>query len=319
MRAFITGVSGQTGSYLADLLVEQGDEVYGLIRRTSTSNTWRIDHLKDKITLLSGDLTDYASLVEALKTCNPHQVYNFAAQSFVGGSFTYPIATCNATGMGAVNLLEAIRAVMPDVALYQASTSEMYGNARRGEFLPVSPYGCAKTFAHHMMTTYRSAYGLHICCGIAFNHESPRRGSEFVTQKLVQAAVRIEAGLQSTIALGNLTPVRDFLHAKDVARAAWMMLQQKAANDYVIASGVGVQIQQVAEYIFAQCGLTFADHVVIDRALKRANEIDHLTGGAEPLRTLGWTPTYTWQQIFDDMIAHARTQLNHPQSVHGGS
>ena len=275
-RVLITGINGQDGSYLAEFLLDKGYEALGIVKRNSVSETQstRIEHLRSagKITLEYGDLTDMASLVRVLQKVQPDEVYNLAAQSHVRVSFDQPVYTANVTGVGTLNLLEAIKMVSPQSKVYQASSSEMFGNnidedgyQRESTPLnPVSPYGCAKVFSYNICRNYRNSYGMKVWNGILFNHESPRRGTNFVTNKVVKAAVRIKLGLQDKLHLGNLDATRDWGHAKDYVKAMWMMLQTDTPNDYVCATGISHSVRDLCEYTFKRLGLSYEDYVVID-------------------------------------------------------
>lgn len=303
--ALITGVTGQDGSYLAEFLLTQGYTVFGMVRRSSTSNTWRIDHLRDNpaFHLLWGDMTDQGSLLNALHLANPSEVYNLAAQSFVGVSHDMPVATCDINMTGTARLLDAIAYYNPTIRFYQASSSEMYGNAvespqtERTPFYPRSPYGAAKAAAHYLTVNYREAYGLFACCGILFNHESPRRGMEFVTRKIAHNVAKIKLGLSKSFKLGNLSARRDWGFAGDYVQAMWLMLQQDEPDDYVIATG---QSHSVSEFVGAAFGSDYwSQYVEQDPDLYRHSEIHYLLGDASKARrVLGWMPSIT----FDDLV-----------------
>jgi len=304
--ALITGITGQDGSYLADLLLEKGYDVHGLVRRSSTERFDRIEHLRDRITLHQGDLLDQRSLVDALRASRPDEIYNLAAMSYVAVSWIQPTLTAEFTGVGVTRMLEAMREACPEARFYQASSSEMFGTVRETPqteatpFYPRSPYGVAKVYGHHITVNYRESYGLFGCSGILFNHESPRRGLEFVTRKITWHAAAIKLGLANELRLGNLDAVRDWGYAKDYVEAMWRMLQQDTADDYVIATGVTHSVQQCVELAFERVGIDWRQHVVIDDAFKRPAEVDLLVGDpAKAKRQLGWEP----QTAFEELIA----------------
>src|SRR3989440_6700062 len=274
-RALITGVTGQDGSYLAELLLEKGYDVYGMVRRASTENFERISHLVDRITLVQADLLDQSSLVEALQEAEPNEIYNLGAQSFVPTSWRQPVLTAEFTAVGVTRLLEALRAICPTGRFYQASSSEMYGKVRETPqrettpFYPRSPYGVAKVYGHYITVNYRESYNLFACSGILFNHESPRRGSDFVTRKISQGVARIRLGLATELRLGNLQARRDWGHASDYVKAMWLMLQQPQPDDYVVAMGETHSVRELVEIAFARVGLAWQKYVVIDPAFIR--------------------------------------------------
>ncbi|MDQ3023581.1 MAG: GDP-mannose 4,6-dehydratase [bacterium] len=311
-RAFITGVSGQDGSYLADFLLAAGLEVYGLVRRRADATNWRILHLLENSSfhLVPGDIGDLSTLTRILADVRPRYVFNLAAQSFVQYSWHAPIATAEATGLGVLNMLEAVRAVDPAIRFYQASSSEMFGNAPHAPqhedtlMRPRSPYGVAKLFGHHITVNYRESYGLFACSGILFNHESQRRGLEFVTRKVTWAVVRIKAGLQDTLALGNLDAARDWGYAPDYVRAMWLMLRADEANDYVVATGVTRSIRQLCETAFGVAGLEWDKYVVTDERFLRPAELHELRGDASRIGIgLGWQPEVNFEQMIERMVA----------------
>jgi GDPmannose 4,6-dehydratase len=307
--ALITGITGQDGSYLADLLVEKGYRVYGLIRRTSSENLWRVHHLHDKIKLIFGDLLDPSSLVNSIQESAPDEVYNLAAQSFVPTSWNQPVLTGEFTALGVTRMLEAIRAVNPKIRFYQASSSEMFGKVREipqtesTPFHPRSPYGVAKCYGHFLTVNYRESYGMYACSGILFNHESPRRGLEFVTRKISYAVARIKHGVQDNLALGNLEARRDWGFAGDYVEAMWQMLQQPEPDDFVVATGETHSVGEFVERAFTRTGLDWQKHVVVDDALLRPAEVDLLVGSpTKAEQTLGWKPKITFQGLVDMMV-----------------
>ena len=303
--ALITGITGQDGSYLAEFLLAKGYDVHGVVRRSSTFGTQRIEHVFDSLHLHYGDVTDGGALIRIVREVEPDEIYNLAAQSHVRVSFDQPHYTAESVALGTLNVLEAARSV-PGCRVYQASSSEQYGNAspepqnETTPFKPRSPYGCAKTFAHHLTVNYRESYGLHASCGILFNHESPRRGETFVTRKITRAAARIAAGHQQHVSLGNLEARRDWGHARDYVEAMWLMLQQDEPDDYVIATGETHSVREFCERAFAHVGLDYRDHVEIDPRYYRPAEVDLLQGDASKARrALGWVPRVT----FDGLVA----------------
>ncbi|MBI3484095.1 MAG: GDP-mannose 4,6-dehydratase [Acidobacteria bacterium] len=307
--ALITGVTGQDGSYLAERLLEQGYRVYGLVRRSSSPNVDRIRHLVDKITLIPGDLLDDNSLAKALEQSAADEVYNLAAQSFVATSWNQPIFTAEVTGVGVARLLEAIRKVNPKIRMFQASSSEQYGAARETPqnentaFHPRSPYAVAKAYAHHITINYRESYGLFACCGISFNHESPRRGLEFVTRKITHAAARIKLGLQKELKLGNLRAVRDWGFAGDYVRGMWRMLQQPQAEEFVFATGECHSVEELVATAFEHAGLDWKEHVSTEASLLRPADVEHLRGDASKAREkLGWQPATSFAQLVHMMV-----------------
>src|SRR3954462_11766563 len=283
-RALITGITGQDGSYLAELLLDKGYEVHGMVRRLSSENHHRLEPIRDRITLHTGDLLDQRSVSDIIRTCEPEEIYNLAAMSFVAASWNQPTLTAEFTGVGVTRMLEAMREVCPEARFYQASSSEMFGKVRETPqseltpFYPRSPYGVAKVYGHFITVNYRESYGLYACSGILFNHESPRRGVEFVTRKVTHGVAAIKLGLKDHLALGNLDAHRDWGFAGDYVRAMWLMLQQDAADDYVIATGVSHSVRQLVETAFAYAGLHWQEYVGTDPALLRPAEVDHLIG-----------------------------------------
>jgi GDPmannose 4,6-dehydratase len=308
-RALITGITGQDGSYLAELLLEEGYEVFGMVRRASTENFERIAHLVDRVTLVQADLLDELSLMSALKDTEPGEVYNLAAQSFVPTSWSQPVLTAEFTAVGVTRVLEAIRAVNPEIRFYQASSSEMFGKVREvpqtelTPFYPRSPYGVAKAYGHFITVNYRESYGLFAASGILFNHESPRRGLEFVTRKITDGVARIKLGVAEELRLGNLDAQRDWGFAGDYVRAIWLMLQQEQARDYVIATGEAHSVREFVELAFAHAGLDHERHVITDPALIRPAEVDHLVGDATRARDeLGWEPQVSFRELVAMMV-----------------
>jgi GDPmannose 4,6-dehydratase len=308
-RAVITGITGQDGSYLAELLLEKGYEVVGVVRRASAPNFWRIEHLLDRIRLCPADLLDQLSLVRVLADVRPHEVYNLAAMSFVPASWDQPMLTGEFNAQGVTRVLEAIRQVDPAIRLYQASSSEMYGKVREvpqtelTPFYPRSPYGVSKVYGHYITVNYRESYNLYACSGILFNHESPRRGLEFVTRKVTDGVARIKLGLTETLSLGNLDAQRDWGFAGDYVRAMWMMLQQPDPDDYVIATGESHSVRELVEVAFGHAGLDWQTHVRLDPALIRPAEVDHLIGDASKARrVLGWEPSVSFKRLVEMMV-----------------
>jgi GDPmannose 4,6-dehydratase len=307
--ALITGITGQDGSYLAELLLEKGYEVHGMVRRSSTEKFERIEHLRDRITLHRADLLDQRSLVDALRAARPTEVYNLAAMSFVAVSWIQPTLTAEFTGVGVTRMLEAMREVCPEARFYQASSSEMFGKVREvpqnelTPFYPRSPYGVAKAYGHFITVNYRESYNLHASSGILFNHESSRRGLEFVTRKITWHAAAIKLGLVDKLQLGNLDAQRDWGYAKDYVEAMWLMLQRDEPSDYVIATGIAHSVRDCVDIAFDEAGLEVDDHVVIDESLKRPAEVDHLIGDASKAkRELGWEPTTSFEQLIRLMV-----------------
>jgi GDPmannose 4,6-dehydratase len=308
-RALITGVTGQDGSYLAELLLEKGYEVYGMTRRASTENVERIAHLTDRIILIQGDLLDPPSLDAALRQSQPHEVYNLAAQSFVPTSWNQPVLTAEFTAVGVTRVLEAIRSVNPEIRFYQASSSEMFGKVREvpqnelTPFHPRSPYGVAKVYGHHITVNYRESYDLFAVSGILFNHEGPRRGLEFVTRKISDGVARIKHVLTSELNLGNLDAKRDWGFAGDYVEAMWLMLQQDEPSDYVVATGEEHSVREFVELAFERAGLDPEKHVVVDRQFLRPAEVDHLVGDASKARReLEWAPRTSFRELVELMV-----------------
>ena len=308
-RALITGITGQDGSYLAELLLDKGYEVHGMVRRASTEKFDRIEHLRDRITLHQGDLLDQRSLVDALRAARPDEVYNLAAMSFVAVSWIQPTLTAEFTGVGVTRMLEAVREACPDTRFYQASSSEMFGKVRETPqteatpFYPRSPYGVAKVYGHHITVNYRESYDLFACSGILFNHESERRGLEFVTRKITWHAAAIKYGLRDSLSLGNLDARRDWGYAKDYVEAMWLMLQQNKPDDFVIATGETNTVRRCVEIAFDEAGLDWEGRVQIDDSLKRPAEVDLLVGDAgKAERVLGWRPQTSFEELIRLMV-----------------
>ena len=313
--ALITGISGQDGSYLAELLLEKDYEVHGIVRRHSVAEnqTARLDGCfdNDNLHLHYGDVTDISSLCQIIQDCEPIEIYNIAAQSHVRISFDIPVYTVTTTGLGPLNVLEAVRIVNPHTKIYQASSSEMFGNSIDDDgyqrettpMIPVSPYACAKHFAYNIARNYRNSYDMFISNGILFNHESPRRGSNFVTSKIVKGAIAIAAGEAKELRLGNLDATRDWGHAKDYIRAMWMILQQERPDDYVCATGISHSVRDVCEYVFGKLNMDYKDYVVLDEKFLRPEELRDLKGDATKIKTcVGWEPEYNFETLLDDMM-----------------
>ena len=305
-KALITGITGQDGSYLAEFLLEQGYDVFGVVRRLSAPNLSRLEPIVDRVDLRPGDLLDQLSLVRLIDDVRPDEIYNLAAMSFVPASWDQPMLTGEFNSLGVTRVLEAIRQVDPAIKLYQASSSEMYGKVREvpqtelTPFYPRSPYGVSKVFGHYITVNYRESYGLFACSGILFNHESPRRGLEFVTRKVTDGVARIKLGLATHVSLGNLDAQRDWGFAGDYVRAMWLMLQQERADDYVIATGQSHSVRDLVRIAFGHAGLPWEDHIRTDPDLLRPAEVDHLVGDAgKAHRELGWRPTVP----FEDLVA----------------
>ena len=314
-KAFITGIAGQDGSYLAELLLEKDYDVYGMVRRNSTpENQWsRLDHVNPQITVEYGDLTDVGSLERMLRTIQPDEIYNIAAQSHVRISMDIPQYTTQANALGIVNVLEAYRNNCPKARFYQASSSEMFGRSvdedgyqrETTKMEPTSPYGCTKVFGYNMVRHYRNAYNLFAVNGILFNHESPRRGSNFVTNKVVKSAVEIKKGLREELPLGNLDAYRDWGHSKDYVRAMNMIINHTEPDDFVCATGVTNSVGDMCKYVFGKLGMDYKDYVTQDSRYMRAEELKYLRGDSTKLRTtFGWEPEYTFETLMDEMIDH---------------
>jgi GDPmannose 4,6-dehydratase len=308
-RALITGITGQDGSYLAELLLDKGYDVIGMVRRSSTLNFERIGHLQDHLELVPGDLLDEASLIDVLRTQRPHEVYNLAAQSFVQTSWSQPVLTAESTAVGVTRLLDAIRVVDPEIRFYQASSSEMFGKVQRvpqdedTPLYPRSPYGVAKVYGHWITVNYRESYGLHASSGILFNHESPRRGLEFVTRKISYGVARIKLGQATDLRLGNLDSQRDWGFAGDYVEAMWLMLQQDEPDNFVVSSNETHSVREFCELAFDRVGLNWEDHVVQDPRFFRPAEVDLLVGDSSKARSvLGWKPSTSFQELVDGMV-----------------
>ena len=308
-RAIITGITGQDGSYLAEFLLDQGYEVFGMVRRSSTVTFERIAHLQDDVTMVYADLLDQASMIEVLNKYRPDEVYNLAAQSFVPTSFSQPVLTGEVTALGVTRLLDAIRLVNPDIRFYQASSSEMFGKVvevpqtESTPFYPRSPYGVAKLYGHWITINYRESYDLHASSGILFNHESPRRGLEFVTRKISYGVAKIKLGRQSELRLGNLDAQRDWGFAGDYVKAMWLMMQQDTADDYVVSTGETHEVREFCQIAFGHAGLNWEDHVVVDPEFFRPAEVDLLIGDPTKARTrLGWEPETSFEQLVTMMV-----------------
>jgi GDPmannose 4,6-dehydratase len=314
-KALITGINGQDGSYLAEFLLEKGYEVFGTLKRNSVAEnqTARLENVYDKIKLFYADLTDLSSLISVIQKTQPDEIYNLAAQSHVRISFDQPIYTAQVTGIGTLNMLEAVRLIKPDAKIYQASSSEMFGNSidfdgfqrETTAMYPVSPYGCAKVYSYNICRNYRNSYNMFISNGILFNHESPRRGTNFVTNKVVKEAVKIKLGLSKKLALGNLDATRDWGHAKDYVEAMWMILQLENPDDYVCATGISHSVKELCEYVFGKLELSYQDYVVMDEKFLRPEELNDLKGDPTKLKKhTGWEPTYTFETMLDEMIEY---------------
>jgi GDPmannose 4,6-dehydratase len=311
--ALITGINGQDGSYLAEFLLHKGYEVHGTLKRNSVSEnqTARLDKIFSQITLHYADLIDLSSLISVVQKIKPTEIYNLAAQSHVRISFDQPIYTAQVTGLGTLNLLEAVRLIDSRIKIYQASSSEMFGNSIDGDgfqrettpMTPVSPYGCAKVFSYNICKNYRNSYNMFISNGILFNHESPRRGTNFVTNKVVKEAVKIYYNLSTELKLGNLEATRDWGHAKDYVEAMWLILQQKNSDDFVCSTGISHSVKELCEYTFSKLDLDYKNYVKLDEKFLRPEELHDLKGDSTKLRNVtGWTPKYTFESMIDEMI-----------------
>jgi GDPmannose 4,6-dehydratase len=311
--ALITGINGQDGSYLAEFLIGKNYEVHGTLKRNSVAEnqTARLDDIFNQINLHYADLTDLSSLISVIQKVNPDEIYNLAAQSHVRISFDQPIYTANVTGLGTLNLLEAVKLIKPSIKIYQASSSEMFGNSidkdgyqrETTPMNPVSPYGCAKVFSYNIARNYRNSYGMYISNGILFNHESPRRGTNFVTNKVCKEVVKIHLGLSNELKLGNLDATRDWGHAKDYVEAMWMILQQDTSDDYVCSTGISHSVQDLCEYTFSKFGLDYRDYVKVDEKFLRPEELHNLKGDSSKLKSITkWEPKYTFESMLDEML-----------------
>jgi GDPmannose 4,6-dehydratase len=313
--ALITGINGQDGSYLAEFLLEKGYEVHGTLKRNSVAEnqTSRLDNIYLKLKLHYADLTDLSSLISVIQKCNPSEIYNLAAQSHVRISFDQPLYTANATGIGTLNMLEAIKLINPKIKLYQASSSEMFGNSidedgfqrETTPMNPVSPYGCAKVFSYNICRNYRNSYGMFISNGILFNHESPRRGTNFVTNKVCKEAVKIKLGLSNELKLGNLDATRDWGHAKDYVKAMWEILQLDTPDDFVCSTGISHSVQDLCQYVFTKLDLDWVKYIKQDEKFLRPEELHNLKGDSSKLiKSTGWKPDYTFETMLDEMIEY---------------
>jgi GDPmannose 4,6-dehydratase len=312
----ITGLTGQDGSYLAEILLEKGYQVYGLVRRSSSGNLDRIAHLTPHLRILSGDLLDQCSLMDAVSECQPDEIYNLASQSYIPTSWTQPALTAEYTAIGVSRLLESIRRIKPDTRFYQASSSEVFGQpdespqTEKTAFRPRNPYGAAKAYAHWMTVNYRQQYNLYACCGITYTHESPRRGAEFVFRKITRTASMIKLGLAQELKLGNLEAKRDWCYAKDAVYAMWLMLQQDKADDYIIASGETHSVKELVQYAFDYLGLNWEDYVFVDPAFYRPDEDVQLVGSINKIKTkLNWQPKYSFKQLVELMVEQDLKEL----------
>ena len=315
-KALITGLTGQDGSYLAEILLTKGYQVFGLVRRSSTSNLERISHLGDNVEIVSGDLLDQSSLMDVITDSQPDEIYNLASQSYVPLSWTQPALTAEYTALGVSRILESIRRCKPDVRFYQASSSEVFGQpdespqTERTAFRPRNPYGVAKAYAHWMTVNYRQKYNLYACCGITYTHESPRRGTEFVFRKITHAVAQIKLGWAHELKLGNLDARRDWCYAKDAVYAMWLMLQQEQPEDYIIASGETHSVRELVESAFNSVGLNWQDYVTVDPAFYRPDEPVQLVGAVDKIKTeLGWQPEYNFTQLVELMVDYDLKKL----------
>jgi len=315
MKAIITGINGQDGSYLSEFLLEKGYEVYGILKRNSVSEnqTYRLNGVYSELKLFYGDMTDLSSLIRVIEEVRPDEIYNLAAQSHVRISFDQPIYTANTTGIGTLNLLESVKLIKPNTKIYQASSSEMFGNSidtdgfqrENTPLVPVSPYGCAKVYAYNISRNYRNSYGMFVSNGILFNHESPRRGTNFVTNKVVKEAVKIKLFMSDSLRLGNLEATRDWGHAKDYVKAMWMILQEERPDDFVCSTGISHSVKDLCEYVFSSLDLNYRDYLKIDEKYFRPEELRDLKGDSSKLRNLtGWEPEYTFESMLDEMIEY---------------
>ena len=310
-KALITGLTGQDGSYLAELLVDKGYQVYGLVRRSSTSNLVRVSHFTNEINIISGDLLDQTSLMDAIAQSEPDEIYNLASQSYVPLSWTQPSLTAEYTAIGVSRILESIRRIKPDAKFYQASSSEVFGQPSESPqteetaFRPRNPYGTAKAYAHWLTSNYRQYYNLYACCGITYTHESPRRGAEFVFRKITRGAAMIKLGLAKELKLGNLDARRDWCYAKDAVEAMWLIMQQTEADDYIIGSGETHSVRELVDHAFKCVGLNYQDYVSVDNAFYRPDETVQLVGSIDKIKNkVGWTPKYTFENLVEVMVEH---------------
>jgi len=323
-RALITGVTGQDGSYLAEFLLEKGYRVFGLIRRSSSPNYERVEHIKDKLELIQGDLLDQNSLIEAIQFAKPDEVYNLGAQSFVPTSWNQPVLTGEFTALGVTRMLEAVRVINPKAKFYQASSSEMFGKVQevpqneKTPFYPRSPYGVAKVYGHYIAVNYRESYDMFACSGILFNHESPRRGVEFVTRKVSHGVAKIKLGLQNELKIGNLDSQRDWGYAKEYVKAMWLMLQQDEPGDYVVATGKAHTVRKLLQIAFSYVGLNWEDHAVTDENLIRPAEVNRLLGDASKAREkLCWRPGVSFEELIGIMVESDIKRLKDVNYVNG--
>ncbi|WP_103669902.1 GDP-mannose 4,6-dehydratase [Pseudanabaena sp. BC1403] len=310
-KALITGITGQDGSYLAELLIKKNYHVYGLVRRSSTSNLVRLNHVADDIHIISGDLLDQSSLMDAIAQSEPDEIYNLASQSYVPLSWTQPSLTAEYTAIGVSRILESIRRIKPDAKFYQASSSEVFGQPSESPqteetaFRPRNPYGTAKAYAHWLTSNYRQYYNLYACCGITYTHESPRRGAEFVFRKITRGAAMIKLGLVKELKLGNLDARRDWCYAKDAVEAMWLIMQQEKADDYIIGSGETHSVRELVDHAFKYVGLNYQDYVSVDSAFYRPDENVQLVGSIDKIKNkAGWTPKYTFENLVEVMVEH---------------
>ena len=316
-KVLITGLTGQDGSYLAELLVAKGYQVYSLVRRSSTSNLVRISHFTDEINIISGDLLDQSSLMDAIAQSQPDEIYNLASQSYVPLSWTQPSLTAEYTAIGVSRLLESIRRTKPDAKFYQASSSEVFGQpdespqTEKTAFRPRNPYGTAKAYAHWITTNYRQYYNLYACCGITYTHESPRRGPEFVFRKVTRAAAMIKMGLANELKLGNLEARRDWCHAKDAVEAMWLIMQQENPDDYIISSGETHSVRELVDCAFKYINLNYQDYVSIDPGFYRPDESVQLVGSINKIQTqIGWKPHYSFENLVESMVENDLKELS---------
>ncbi len=316
-RALITGLTGQDGSYLAELLIEKGYQVYGLVRRSSTSNLVRISHFAGEINIISGDLLDQSSLMDAIAQSQPEEIYNLASQSYVPLSWTQPSLTAEYTAIGVSRILESIRRIKPDAKFYQASSSEVFGQpdespqTEKTAFRPRNPYGTAKAYAHWITGNYRQYYQLYACCGITYTHESPRRGTEFVFRKITRGAAMIKLGLINELKLGNLDARRDWCYAKDAVEAMWLIMQQDKPDDYIIGSGKTHSVRELVDTAFKYVGLNYQDYVSVDPQFYRPDEPIQLVGSIEKIKTqIGWTPKYSFENLVEVMVEYDLKELS---------